>query len=404
MTLLNKLIRIVTKPFAGLSRDVWSLSLIYLVNRCGEMVIPFMSVYLTDQLAFSKTQTGMVLFFFGLGALCGSNIGGYLTDLIGNFKVMAISLLGTGIAFSCLVFFQTYYLLCGWIFISAIFSSMFSPGAFGAITLWGDPEKKTRGYTLLRMAINLGVAIGPAIGGLLASRIGYNWLFIMDGMTALMALGVLFLVLGHRNYKYEKQTKVDKTEKSPYRDTVLILFLFFNLLNMIAFFQILFAVPVYFKEVIMMDEAMIGLFFTFNGLLVFATEMPIVYIIEERNKFFRPMIMGALLIGLAYVCLYIFPDPVVAILGYSLLVGIGEVLNFPLIPSLSMRRAGELNQGKYMGMVSMMFAMAFMFAPLCGLPVVEIVGYDNYWLILASMSVLSGICLSLLKPSFKQAT
>jgi MFS family permease len=395
-----KLFDLYLKSFQGLNKEVWYIALIYLINRCGEMVIPFMSLYLTSELGFSKTQSGIVLFCFGLGALMGSNIGGYLTDIIGNFKVMAISLLGMAICFTCIVLFQEFYMLCTWMIITASFSSMFSPAAFSAVSLWGNPENKTRGFSLLRMAINLGVAIGPAIGGFLAGTVGYRWLFIGDGFTSFLAFIALFFVLGHRNVKKEIIKKEDLVIESPYRDGILLLFLLFNLFNMIAFFQILFSVPVYFKEIVELDEKWIGIFFTVNGLLVFFLEMPLVYIIEQKNKYFKPLVGGAFLIGLGYALLALVPNPLVAIALYSLLVALGEVINFPLIPSLVMRRATEQNQGKYMGVVSMMFALAFLFAPVSGLPVIEIVGFHTYWYLAAAFSMVSAICLWLLRSHF----
>ncbi len=396
-------VKLYINSFSGLSKDVWYVALIYLVNRCGEMVIPFMSVYLSQQLGFSKTQTGVVLFCFGVGALIGSNIGGYLSDIIGNFKVMAISLFGMGSSFLGILMFDSFGPLCIWLVVTGIFSSMFSPAAFSAVSVWGNTENRTRAFSLLRMAINLGVAIGPAVGGYMAASVGYHMLFIVDGCTCFLALITLFIVLRHRNKKLnQKETKTTGTA-SPYKDKILVLFLFFNLINMIAFFQIIFSVPVYFKEVVQMDEKLIGAFFTANGLLVFLLEMPIVYKIEQANKYFKPMVAGAVLIGIGYVCLSIFNDPLLAIVLYSLLIAIGEVINFPLIPSLAMRRTDEQNQGKYMGMVSMMFAIAFLLSPILGLPVVELTGYTNYFIMAATLSIISGICLHFLKPYFKEA-
>lgn len=395
-------IQVYKSSFQGLSKDVWAIALIYLINRCGEMVIPFMSLYLTAELGFTKTQSGIVLFCFGLGALSGSNIGGILTDKIGNFKVMAISLFGTGITFVGIQLFHDFYALCGWMLVTAIFSSMFSPAAFSAVSLWGNPDNKTRGFSLLRMAINMGVAIGPAVGGILASKVGYNWLFTVDGFTCFLALGALFLVLNHRNETPVPAETREEGGKSPYRDKLLIVFLFLNLINMVAFFQILFTVPVYFKEVVLMDEFLIGMFFTANGLLVFLLEMPIVHIIEKRGTYFKPMIWGAILIALGYFSLSLVTIPLLAIILYSLLVAFGEIINFPLIPSLAVSRAGEKNQGKYMGVVSMMFAMAFLFAPISGLPVVEVIDYKYYWILAGALSLISGIGLKLLKPHYSK--
>lgn len=392
-----KLLQLYTRTFKGLSRDVWAIAIIYLINRIGEMVIPFMSLYLTDQLDFSKTQTGITLSCFGLGALIGSTVGGYLTDRLGNFKVMLISLIGSGIAFNMILAFTSFLPLSVWMIITALFTSMFSPAAFSAVGLWGNPKYQTRGYSLLRMAINLGVAIGPAIGGLLAMRVGYSWLFIIDGLTCFIAAATLFLVLNHRRSAPVVSKAVAKSERSPYRDKFLLTFLILNLLNMVVFFQILFSVPVYFNEVLGLDEDLIGLFFTANGLMVLILEMPIVYQIEQSKKYFKPLAFGAFLIGLGYLSLQLTSLPLLAIFLYSVLVAVGEVINFPLIPSIAMRRASEHNQGKYMGTVSTMFAMAFFLAPMSGLPVIEKIGYELYWYIPATLSLLSFCGLMILR-------
>lgn len=401
--MIRRISKFYIKTFEGLSRDVWAIAAIYLINRIGEMVVPFMSLYLTDQLGFSKTETGIVLTCFGLGALIGSNVGGYLTDRWGNFRVMFISLVGSGIAFNMILAFSSFIPLCLWMIVTAFFTSMFGPAGFSAVGKWGKPEFQTRGYSLLRMAINLGIAIGPAIGGLLAKSVGYSYLFILDGLTCFIAAGALFILLGHRRKDVVK--RVDKAERgrSPYRDSFLMTFLFLNLINMVVFFQILFSVPVYFNEVLGLDEDLIGYFFTANGLMVLLLEMPIVYQIERSQRFFKPLALGALLIGLAYLCLQLNAWPLMAIILYSVLVVVGEVINFPLIPSIAMRRAGEHNQGQYMGSVSTMFAMAFLLAPISGLPVIEHIGYDLYWYIPAGLSLVAFVALWVMKRMSMEA-
>jgi len=400
---MKRLTEFYINSFKGLSRDIWALAAIYLINRVGEMVIPFMSLYLTDQLGFTKTETGIVLTCFGLGALIGSNVGGFLTDRFGNFKVMFISLVGSGVAFNLILAFDSLIPLSLWMIVTAFFTSMFGPAAFSAVGKWGNPEYQTRGYSLLRMAINLGISIGPAIGGLLAKSVGYSYLFMLDGLTCFFAAGALFIFLG--NKRKEPVAKVEKSERgrSPYKDSYLLTFLFLNLVNMVVFFQILFSVPVYFNEVLGLDEDLIGLFFTANGLMVLLLEMPIVHQIEQSKKFFKPLAAGALLIGLGYLCLQFSSTPLLAIVLYSILVAVGEVINFPLIPSLVMRRAGEHNQGRYMGMVSTMFAMAFLLAPISGLPVIERIGYDMYWYIAAGLSVSAFVALIVMEKKSKHA-
>ena len=393
--LLN-ILSIYTSTFKGLSKDIWAVATIYLINRTGEMVLPFMSLYLINQLGFSMTQSAIVLSSFGAGALVGSNLGGYLTDRLGNFKVMLISLIGSGIGYNMILAFDSFIPLCCWMILTAIFTSMFSPAAFGAVGKWGNPKFQTRGYSLLRMAINLGIAIGGYIGGHLAEFVGYHWLFIIDGATCFIAAGALFIVLNHRNTSEIISREVAQTGRSPYKDKHLMTFLFLNLLNMVVFFQIIFSVPVYFKDVLGLEEKLIGTFFMANGIMVLLLEMPVIFRIEQSGKLFKPIAVGALLVGAGYASLHLTNLPMIAIILFSVLVAIGEVVNFPLIPSIAMRRAAEHNQGQYMGVVSTMFAMAFLLAPISGLPLIEKIGWEPYWTIAMTLSLISFVGLTIL--------
>ena len=86
-------------PYRGLSKEVWFMALTMLVNRAGAMVIPFLSLYLTSHLGFSLNQVGWILSFYGFGSVAGVFMGGKLSDRLGYYKVMYLSLIATGIVF-----------------------------------------------------------------------------------------------------------------------------------------------------------------------------------------------------------------------------------------------------------------------------------------------------------------
>src|SRR6056300_1978887 len=98
--------------FNGLSREVWWLALITLINRAGTMVVPFLSLYLNESLGFSFSKIGWIMTAFGLGSVVGSWLGGRLTDKIGFYKVMVFSLLATGVLFIALQFLKTFEAFC----------------------------------------------------------------------------------------------------------------------------------------------------------------------------------------------------------------------------------------------------------------------------------------------------
>ena len=74
-----RIINLYRDSFAGLNINSWLLALVQLVNRAGTMVVPFMSMYMTQHIGVSITKAGMVMTCFGLGSIVGAYFGGKLT-------------------------------------------------------------------------------------------------------------------------------------------------------------------------------------------------------------------------------------------------------------------------------------------------------------------------------------
>ena len=184
---MKKLYTSYISTFKGLSKEVWWLALITLINRAGTMVIPFLSLYLNESLSFSKEQIGIIMIFFGLGSVGGSWLGGKLTDRIGYYKVMVISLLLTGFLFVVLQYVNTILGFSLGILALMLIADTFRPAMFVALRAYSKEKNRTRSLTLIRLAINLGFAAGPAIGGIIITYLGYRGLFWIDGVTCLFA-------------------------------------------------------------------------------------------------------------------------------------------------------------------------------------------------------------------------
>jgi predicted MFS family arabinose efflux permease len=91
-----KLLSIYKEAFSNLQRNVWILSIAMFINRSGSMVLLFTSLYLTRDLHFSLAEAGAVLSCYGIGSVCGSYLGGWLTDRKNYFDIMISSLLLSG--------------------------------------------------------------------------------------------------------------------------------------------------------------------------------------------------------------------------------------------------------------------------------------------------------------------
>lgn len=365
--------------FKGLPTEVWYLAVNQLINRSGLMVVPFMALYLTTDLQWAEGKAGFAIMFFGFGSVAGSLLGGWLSDKLGPYRTIFLSNVLGGLAFLFMMSIQSFYFLCFWIFLTSTLADAARPAVFTAVTDFTGEHNVTRGISLLRMAINLGIAIGPAIGGFLIALYGYHWIFIMDGVTCIAA-GVAMYFLFRQYFGTYQHPKARSDVASPYRDGVFVIYLLLNLLVLTVFFQILYTVPLYFKQVLKLTEADIGIFFTMNGLLIFFLEMPIVYYFEKQRRFFRSLILGALLIGLGYILLMLpLPYAWLIVIVFNVVVSVGEIINFPFISSIAIFRTGPHNKGKYMGAVTVLFSMAFVFAPITGLPLLEHISFELLW-------------------------
>ncbi len=370
------------------------------------MVLPFLALYLTEALDWTTSMASVAGFAFGAGGFVSAYIGGWLLDRMPSFKLMFWSLILGGFSFVLLLFIENFYLFIIWIFITTTIADLLRPAAMGAIAEFSEESNLTRSISLLRLAINLGIAIGPAIGGFLIATIGYKSIFIVDGFTCILAGCFLFLKFGSRlNTKSKNQKAAEASgskQKTAYSDKSFLLFLFFNMVMLCMFFQILHTVPLYFRNVYQLSEFEIGIFFMMNGFLIFATEMPIIYAFEKKKETYRPMVIGALLIGVSFIFLILdFHWVWISIILYNLITSIGEIINFPFISTLSILRSEPQNKGSYIGLMSMMFSFAFMIAPLLFMPFIDTLGYNLIWAICVVASLVSGIALFFLRPSFE---
>lgn len=379
--------------FKGLSKEVWWLALITLINRAGTMVIPFLSLYLTKSLNFSVSgEVAWIMSAFGLGSVVGSWLGGRLTDLIGYYKVMVYSLVSTGLLFIALQFLYTFVSFCFGIFLVMLVADTFRPAMFVALSAYSKPENKTRSVTLIRLAINLGFSAGPAIGGLIITTMGYSGLFWVDGITCILATVVLINVLNPKSTKPLDDIKV-KNPKSAYGDKAFIIFLFAMMFFGIVFLQYFSTMPIYYKEAHFLTELEIGVLLGANGFLIFLFEMPLIKWLEN-TRFTKTGLMtfGAILTGLSFVILNFTDWTGVLILG-MLLMTFGEMIAFPFSNAFAMDRAKKGNQGEYMALYSIAFSIAHIFGHNLGLQLIDNMGFDNTWFIITS---LSGLCVFLL--------
>lgn len=382
--------------FRGLSKEVWWLALITLINRAGTMVIPFLSLYLTTNLNFSLDDVAWIMSAFGLGSIGGSWLGGKMTDKIGYYKVMVFSLMLSGLLFIGMQFLSTFASICMGIFVLMTVADMFRPAMFVALSAYSKPENKTRSVTLIRLAINLGFSAGPAIGGLIITTMSYGGLFWIDGITCMIAAIVLLQVLNPKKSKV-LDMEVNKNPKSAYTDKAFLMFLVAMIIFGVVFLQFLSTLPYFYKAGAGLSEFEIGLLMALNGVLIFVFEMPLIKWLE--NKGFTKvglMIFGLILTSVSY--LFLLYHTIIALIVISMvIVTFGEMIVFPFSNAFSLKRAKRGLQGEYMALYSIAFSISHVFGHNLGFQFIDRFGFDNTWILMAILGAIGIFLLFLLK-------
>lgn len=381
--MLRAIARAYRSAYTGLPRDLWVLSAILVVNRAGSMVLPFLSLYFTQVCEMPVAQAGRLLSVYGLGAIGGSYLGGWLSDSIGATRTQQVSLIGSGFGYLWISTLKTFWSIGLAMFVLSIFVEAFRPAVMADVAERAPEGLQVRAFALLRLAANLGVGIGPAVGGYLALY-SYKWLFVADAGTCWIACVLLVLMLkpvaGQRHTTAGVASPV-----SPWRDLPFLMLMSLVVVLASAFFQIWSTLPIYYREHYAFREDTIGLLLALNPLLIVIVEMVLTQWAERRRRL--PLIgLGAFL-----VCVGLAAMPLGRSLPFVALTitlwTFGEMLSLPLINAVVADRAAPGTRGRYMGIYTMAFSLAFVFAPALGTYVYQGFGPDKLWYAIGALGV-----------------
>ena len=381
-------------PWRGLGslpREVWYLCLAILINRAGTMVLPFLTLYLTLNRKFSPGTAGLALTIYGMCAIVIAPLAGRFSDRFGGLRIMKLSLILSGLILFVFPFMGSLigiYIVCG---LWAIASEAFRPPSMAIIGDLAGPERRKAAFALSRLAINLGMSIGPVIGGFLAMR-SYQLLFYVDGTTSLLA-GFLLVVLPWRTLHRDNRALREAAEREQptegsetkatlrYADVLKDRHFTYFLLAMLpielVFFQTLAAMPLFLVRELQMTEAGVGLLFAINTVIIIVVEVPLNNAMADWPHR-HALALGALLIGIGFGALILI-DGVIGAAATVVVWTFGEMIFLPASAAFVSDIAPREQAGAYMGLYTMGFSVALAIGPWLGTEILENFGSSAVW-------------------------
>jgi len=324
--------------------------------------------------------------------MIGSWLGGKLADKIGFYKVMIFSLFTSGLLFFVIQFVTTFWGLCFSMFGIMIIADMFRPAMFVSLGAYAKPEYRTRALTLVRLAVNLGFAAGPALGGLIIMGIGYKGLFWADGSTCILAILIFWILVKEKKKSpyTDKEHPGEILTESVFKDKPFWIFLFTSFVTAMIFFQIFYTLPLYHHNRYALTPFQTGLFMTLNGVMIGFLEMPIVSYFERKKiQKVKIIFWGSLLMAASF---FVLLAGWIGVLVVSILfITFGEMFAFPFSNSFAMSRAPKGHEGRYMALYTMSFSLAQIMSSKVGLTIIGNYGFQANWFFMGSMGIVAAL-------------
>jgi predicted MFS family arabinose efflux permease len=383
----------VKNPWAGLRglpRTVWIVAATSLVNRAGMMALPFLVLYLTRHLGTSASLAGLAVSAYGLGGIVTGPISGRLCDRLGPFTVMRASLALTGVMLLVIPLAHSFSVVVLLVFMWALIADATRPATMSALSSAASPEQRKAAIALNRLGVNLGMSIGPAVGGFLA-LVSFPLLFVVDGLTSLAAAGVLSLLLRPEDVRLVARAShaaggetsdVDRSTRQPvhrgvWRDRTALTFLVAMVLVGLVFTQHQGAMSVYLVRDLRYRESFFGALFAVNTLMIVALEVPLNLAMADWSHR-RALILGMLLTGIGFGAMGIakgIAPLVVTVVIWTF----GEMITFPVGTAYLADLAPPGRMGEYMGAYSSTFSLAVIIGPWAGTAALDRFGGGATW-------------------------
>jgi MFS family permease len=397
----------------GLPREIWILFAATLVNRCGTMVLPFLVLYLTRVLAISVSHAALALTVYGIAALLTMPIAGRLTDRLGALFVMRCSLLLSGFVLFLFPLARHFEAILAVTFVFAILNESVRPPSLALVSELVEPEQRKQAFALSRLAVNLGMSLGPAIGGILAVY-SFRFLFLADGATSILAgLVLIFAWPGTRRTKASEPQWDDPEDlgreieaEGPallaaphpaadlraFRNRRMLYFLAALIPTQLVFFQLTSTLPVFLVRYLRLPESFYGTVFTLNTLMIVALEVPLNNATAHWSHR-RTLTLGALLYAIGFGSFALASGPAGVFAAVAVWT-FGEMILMPGSAAYAAEIAPAGRRGEYMGLYTMSFSFAFSVGPWLGAVLLDIHGPQMLW----GAAFLSG-CISTLLMS-----
>ncbi|PLR79463.1 MFS transporter [Bacillus sp. V3-13] len=371
-------------------RPLWLLVIGMAVNVTGSSFLwPLNAIYIHDHLGKSLSVAGIVLMLNSAASVAGNLYGGNLFDKIGGYKSILLGIVITVLSLIGLTFFHTWIFYVVFLTIIGFGSGIVFPSMYAmAGSVWKEGGR--RAFNSIYVAQNLGVAVGAALGGLVASY-SFQLIFLANALMYIVFL--LIAVFGYKGIKADPaaQTTI-LNENSPVRSHAklyaLLILCAGYLLCWVGYVQWQSTIAAYTQEINISLEQY-SFLWTINGALIVIAQP----LMNKMVKHFAKTLKSQIIIGiLIFIISFIVASGAGRFTVFAaamVILTVGEMLIWPAVPTIANDLAPKGREGFYQGVVNSTATGGRMIGPLLGGILADLYGMPILFAVLIGLFVIA---------------
>ncbi|HEU5404808.1 MAG TPA: MFS transporter [Gaiellaceae bacterium] len=355
-----------------LPRDVYVLEAGALVNAFGNgVVLPFLLIYLHNVRGIPFGLAGSAAAVQSAAALASSFLGGTLSDRLGPKRVLLGALVVMTVAFALMPLIRAAWEAFAVYTLWGIGSGSFWPSQSALLAGMTPAARRAPAYALQRLAMNVGVALGGVVAGLIASVARPGTFTVLFGIDCVTFVGYM-VVLARVRAPDLHEGHLGGSWRVVFRDRVFTAYTLLNAAFMTAAISLVVELlPAFGKNIAHISEKEVGIVFALDAVGVVVFQLPVVKLSEGRRRMRGFALMGALwaasLVAVWATGEWTRATAAFGILAAAMLVfAVGECLHGAIHAPLSVDLAPPHLTGRYLAAASISWQIGWIVGPAAG--------------------------------------
>lgn len=328
-------------------------------NVAFGLIVPYLTIFMVVDLGISNTNAGVVLAGYTMSGIPATIIGGMLADKIGRRAVLLASLGLMSVTLVLYFFTFDFYSILAVVLADSFVGSMYMPAANAMIADVIPTAQRPKAYSMLRIAWNVGMFVGPAVGVLIVAAYSIRELFVFGAGILAMAFAMNIVFIPEtRPESVDSQAVTFGKVMGVSRNRPF--FLLVSLTGTLWFFmaQWMSVLQLYAtsERHLGLGSYVPGLLFALNAVMVVTLQLPIT---AQMVKYRRSLVLmaGQMVAAFGFSMVF-FAHDLPLLLVCIVILTLGEIVYMSIVSAVIADMSPEAERGLYMGFAGFVQSLA----------------------------------------------